>query len=368
MHASDTNTDPLIILSEKAAAYHATLDELSDRLDQSAEDTDNRPAITRLRKRMEQLRIHIRLLRRSRRGSLVDLEAGIEISIDDIKRAVAGVQMLALEGHVETKIQRTRKNQIMLRSIKEMIGYAIDGAEENIGKVKDFLFDDERWGIRYLVADTGGWLSANKVLVSPRHIAEPETGAYAKSLQIDLTKKLLESAPPLEANAPVSRRYEAEFAEYHGHAPYWGGAEFWGAGAYPDGAAGVIPPNPEEVERHAEAVQTIEQNCHIRSAEEIIGYDIAATDGEIGHVEDFIADTHQWRLRYLVIDTRNWLPGRKVLIDIDWLNGIDWSVRKASVGLTMEQIKDAPEFRADEPVNRDYEQQLYDFYGRPYYW
>ncbi|MGK0190211.1 MAG: hypothetical protein ACI9R3_006033 [Verrucomicrobiales bacterium] len=110
---------------------------------------------------------------------------------------------------------------------------------------------------------------------------------------------------------------------------------------FPTGGVAVVSPDPGEAELQEQTVATIDEECYIRSTREVLGYNILATDEDIGHVEDFIVDTERWRLRYLVIDTTNWLPGKKVLVDIDWLKGFNWSSRSAAVGMTKEQIENA---------------------------
>tara|TARA_R110002096_G_scaffold238581_19_gene430227 strand:- start:8625 stop:9569 length:945 start_codon:yes stop_codon:yes gene_type:complete len=262
-------------------------------------------------------------------------------------------------------IQRVKTLKLpstMLRSIKNLLGYPIEATDGNIGKVKDFLFDDEKWGIRYLVADTGGWLSSHQVLISPRHLVPPDPKIYAHRFPVTLTKDQVESSPLLETDEPISRRFEKEYAEYYGHEPYWIGADMWGASAYAH-----IDPSPEEVERHEEAIAEIEQT-HLRSTKEVIGYQIASVEDKIGHVEDLILDTSPWRIRHFVVATRHWLPGRKVIIDIDWMSQFDWATSCAQVNLTKDQIQASPPFDPKVPVNRTYEEELYDFYGRPYYW
>jgi len=62
----------------------------------------------------------------------------------------------------------------MLRNIKDMENFSIRATDGTIGHVMDFLFDDEKWAIRYLVVDTGTWLSSRKVLISPIAIGRPE--------------------------------------------------------------------------------------------------------------------------------------------------------------------------------------------------
>jgi len=111
-----------------------------------------------------------------------------------------------------------------------------------------------------------------------------------------------------------------------------------------------------------------DQDRVLRSVEEVRKYRVEANNGEVGHVEDFILDDETLAIRYLVIDTRNWLPGRKVLLAPGWTNGIDWDLHQLTTTLSREAIKNSPEFNPAEAVNRDYENILYDYYGRPAYW
>jgi hypothetical protein len=106
----------------------------------------------------------------------------------------------------------------------------------------------------------------------------------------------------------------------------------------------------------------------LRSIQELQGYKISVLDGNIGHVEEFIADDSNWFIRYMVVDTKNWLPGRKVLIAPDWIEQVSWNDSKFYVDLPRELIKDSPEYDPAAPVNRQYEARLYDYYGRPKYW
>ena len=97
-------------------------------------------------------------------------------------------------------------------------------------------------------------------------------------------------------------------------------------------------------------------DVHLRSSAHVIGYDIQATDESIGHVQDFIFDDHNWAIRYLVVDTRNWWPGgRKVLIGMHWADRIDWATQKVHVRLTREQVMSSPLFEDVSSIHRDYE-------------
>jgi sporulation protein YlmC with PRC-barrel domain len=248
----------------------------------------------------------------------------------------------------------------MLRSVKEITGYMIQAKDGKIGRCKDFLFDDEMWTIRYMVADTGKWLPDKKVLISPVSLGEPD---WASNLfPVRLSKKQIEQAPELDDNAPVSRQYEIKYHEYFGWPLYWQGLEVWGPYNYP---------GPLFSEKKKEGVEVGYKNGdpHLRSAKEVTGYHIHANDGEIGHVEDFIVDDQTWTIRYMVIDTSNWLPGsRKVLVSPTWIDSVDWLENRVGMDLTVDQIKQGPEYDPSEPINPTYEVRLYDFYGRPKYW
>ena len=118
-------------------------------------------------------------------------------------------------------------------------------------------------------------------------------------------------------------------------------------------------------ERRAEREEA--GDLHLRSAAKVTGYHIEATDGDIGHVEDFIIDDETWEIRYMVVDTRNWLPGKKVLIAPRWIDRVSWDDSKVYVNLSREAIKNAPEYHPDA-LNREYEEKLHDHYDRPKYW
>ena len=248
----------------------------------------------------------------------------------------------------------------MLRSVKELYNYTIMAEDGEIGRCKDFLFDDQLWTIRYMVSDTGKWLPGRKVLISPISLGDPNWGY--RLFQVKLTKKQIEKAPDLDEDAPVSRAYEMRWFSHYGWSYYWFGGGLWGPAADPTGL--YVKGKKERISDE----DTKLSKSHLRSAEEVMGYHIQATDDEIGHVEDFILDDENWTIRYMVVDTGNWLPGRKVLLTPAWIDSVDWGNNKVSVDLTREQVKDSPEYDPSAPVNREYEVRLYDFYGRPRYW
>jgi sporulation protein YlmC with PRC-barrel domain len=231
--------------------------------------------------------------------------------------------------------------------MKDLFGYQINATDGAMGKVKNFYFDDKWWTIRYLVADTGTWLVGRQVLISPQVLCEPEWGR--RLFPVSLTKRQVEESPNIAADEPVSRQHEEAIAKHYKWAA-------WGATAYGVG----------HLERRAP--KEPDGDPHLRSANEVRGYAIDASDGEIGHVSDFILDTKNWGIRYLIVSTSNWLPGREVLLSPSWIADIDWPNRQVRVALTREAIKSSPTYNPNLPINREYEEVLYDYYGRPHYW
>jgi uncharacterized protein YrrD len=251
----------------------------------------------------------------------------------------------------------------MTRSMKDLVGYPIDAEDGKIGRVDDFLLDDEELAVRYMVADTGGWLSSDLVLISPRHLKEPDLGKIRNHLPVGLTREQVESCPPLALATPISRQYELRYARHYGLLPYWRGGYLWGSHGNPAISPLATPQPPEEPEPQP-TTQEFEPT-HLRSFSELRLFGISAKDGDIGTVDDFIVECHSWQLRFLVVDTNKWLPGGKVLVSVDWLSRFNWSEGCVEVELSKEQIKGAPLFDPTRGVNENYERELYDYYGKP---
>lgn len=243
----------------------------------------------------------------------------------------------------------------MLKSVKHICSLDIEATDGKIGKVDSLLFDDQNWTVRYLVADTGSWLPGRRVLLSPEAAGRPYDQQMI--LPVELSKEQVKNSPDLDVSRPVSREREMELHRYYGWTPYW-------MGGY-----GIISPVPPAMpEQAAEAVSVEVEHPHLRSTREVMHYHIHAQDGGIGHVADFIVDDKAWIIRYLVVDTRTWLPGRKVLVSPDWADTINWDESSVVLDLTREEVKASPEYDPHQLVNRETETRLYDYYGRPAYW
>jgi hypothetical protein len=248
----------------------------------------------------------------------------------------------------------------MLMMTKNLKGFAIRATDGELGTVDQFYFDDETWVIRYLTVETGGWLGGRPVLISP--ISVVHTDWQAKRIDVSLTMKQVEGSPKIDTHQPVSRQHEAEYLGYYGYTDYWGGPSLWGSAYRPSALA--LP----TTEMIADRIRRQSADSHLRSVEAVTGYHIEATDGEIGHVCGFVMDDEAWAIRFIEVATRNWWPGKKVLVSPAWIERVSWAESKVYLNLSREAIQSGPPYADDTPPNREYEITLYAHYDRPPYW
>jgi hypothetical protein len=245
----------------------------------------------------------------------------------------------------------------MLIKAKTLEGFKLDSLDGEIGKVKEFYFDDRHWTIRYLVADTGNWLTGRQVLISPYALGD--VNREEQNIAVDLTKKQIEDSPSLDTDKPVSHQFEQAYYGHYLYPIYWGGPYSWGPYPYP----------MRDREKWKTSTQGKKKgDHHLRSTYGVSGHHIQALDGEIGHVQDFIIDDETWAIRYLVIDTHNWWPGKKVLVSPQWIERVSWGERKVFVNLSRETIKQSPVYTEESLLTRDYEIGLHQHYKRQGYW
>jgi hypothetical protein len=245
----------------------------------------------------------------------------------------------------------------MLHKANSLRGYTLHSLTGEVGKVAEFFFDDKHWTIRYLVADTGGWITDRQVLLSP--YALTSVNREGRFISVDLTLKQIEESPSLASDKPVSRQYEEDYYGYYGWPMYLSGPYRWGA----------HPTLERDKKKWVPSFRGQKAwDAHLRSTRDVEGHHVQAVDGEIGHVEDFIIDEDFWAIRYLVVDTKNWLPGKRVLVAPKWIERVSWPESKVFVNLSREKIQNAPEFSSESPLSRDYEVQLHTYYDRYGYW
>ncbi len=241
----------------------------------------------------------------------------------------------------------------MKRRTESLIGFAIEGLDGEIGKLKEFYFDDETWTIRYMIVETGSWLFGRKVLLSPESVITYDW--EHEKLKVNLNVEQIKNSPLIDTDMPVSRQHEIDLYSYYPWGGYYWGTSMGGLGmgmgmSYP--VSLQAPPKEEKPD----------DDLHLRSTDKVTGYNIKASDGEIGDVEDFIIDDVTWEIDFLLVDTGNWFPGKKVVISPKWIKEVNWLDATVTVDATEEQVKNSPEYHPGERLSEAYEGSLDKYY------
>ncbi|MCC9645243.1 PRC-barrel domain-containing protein [Rhodopirellula sp. JC740] len=225
----------------------------------------------------------------------------------------------------------------MLVASDKLKGAELMGIDQSVGSIHDLLFDDESWVIRHLVVDTGHWLPGRQILLPPPKIDASDWPAG--TAKVPLTSQQVKDSPPVESDQPVSRQMEIQLYQHYDVPYYWGpaGATLAGSGYSPMPlGVGLMPVDPNIADQP--------ERTHLRSVNEVVGYYIQGTDEEVGHVEGMLIDDTNWSIQQLIVDTRNWWPGKQVLLDREHVAGISWADATVSVSLSRDSIRSASEY------------------------
>lgn len=237
----------------------------------------------------------------------------------------------------------------MLRSVKELLGYSLGATDGSIGSCDDILFDDQDWRVRYMVADTGRWLSGKLVLLPRTVLGSPSW--EDEIFPVNLDQEAIRESPLIEEDAPVSRQRDDVLQANHGHKFHW--PEPGGPNMVPEPPAG------------AEESGTSRGDAHLRSAKEVIGYVVQAEDHEGGRIADAIVDDETWTIEYVVVQTGGWLGDKKYLLRTKDLETVEWTGGQVTIDMPAEAIEQCPEYDPTKPVNREIAVKRLDFHGRP---
>jgi hypothetical protein len=252
----------------------------------------------------------------------------------------------------------------MLFAASALRGYAIAATDGHIGTVRDILFDDTAWKVRWLDIKAGSWLTGRKVLIHPSAIGKIDY--VEQSLAVNLTVAKVKASPSADHDRPVSRQMESGLYDHYSWDPVWGSSIFGASQAfaspYVRGVGVREAAGHEEWDRD---LQGAEEDPHLRSAVAVAGYHVHANDGAIGHVEDLLVDDRIWGIRYVVIDTSNWWSGQRVLMSPHAVRQISWKDRQFLLDVTRDQVKTAPQWNPSESVDETYEKRLHSHYSWP---
>lgn len=250
----------------------------------------------------------------------------------------------------------------MILSIKDLFDYKLMTADGEAGEIKDALYDERDWVLRYVVVETGGWLSGRELLIPPSVLGAPDSAR--REFPVSMTRDQLSNSPPREAGEDITRRHEEDLYRYYGWEPYW----------VPEGAMGPLPgtvmvESPEEAaetqtavleERHAEP--------RLRSIKDTLGFKVHGVDEDLGKVDNFLMDDETWDVRYVVLNTGGLFKSRRVPISVRWINNLDWENHALHLDLGKKDVHDSPDWDESLPLPRQYEVDLHSHYGRPGYW
>ncbi len=251
----------------------------------------------------------------------------------------------------------------MKHRLKDITGLTIETTDGTKGKIKDFLFDEDKWIVRYIEADFGGFFKDKRILLPINVFIDHLWDS--KHISINIAKEDIDKSPSPEDKPTVSREYEKELMKHYGYASYWS------PGYIPPTHTGLYyparPMNVPTKEISEEKISEEKLDTKLRSFNEVKGYHILATDGHLGHLEDMIVDDADWQMIYVIIDTSNWLPwSKKVILLINWLDEISFETHEVSINVHTDVIKDAPEFNTDKSVEESFEKALLDYYERKF--
>jgi len=243
----------------------------------------------------------------------------------------------------------------MLIPTKTCRHLALRGLDADFGRVQEFFIDDRTWAVRYLVADTGGWLRGRQVLLSPHALRAVQPADHV--IPVDLTRQQVEASPPVDSDEPLSRHWEDAYHRYYAWPAYWAGSPTI------IGGGPILAPIPLITDiLDDDNPDHIDADPHLLSSAALIGHRIQSLDGDIGHVSDVIISDDTWSVAYIEIDTGNWL-GRKSLIARDWLERASWSREVVQVHLHREAIRQAPILPTGGEISAEYEVALHQHYA-----
>ncbi len=228
----------------------------------------------------------------------------------------------------------------MLRSIKQLYGDELRATDGEIGHIKDFYFDDQNWAVRYVVMDTGSWLSGRLVLISPHVFTNFDLDGVRRG--VSLTRTQIENSPDFDSEKPVSRQYEKEYYRYYGCPDYWTQGGLGGLSTLPI-LESAVDKRSDDPAIHPDSTNE-RGDAHLRSTQALSGYHIQTDDGAIGHIIDFIVDHESWAICHLVVETGHWFSGKEIVISPNQVVRISYDESKVFVSVTKEAILKAPEY------------------------
>lgn len=250
----------------------------------------------------------------------------------------------------------------MLWNASSLIGFAIEANDGQIGTVHDLLFDDIDWVIRWLIVNTGDANAEHKVLLPVSALGVPD--ASLRQFPVNLTMQQVHDSPDVEMDLPVSRSMEESLYDFYGWAPYWRDSGLLISNSI---AMPFVVPLQVSVQNSTDlsnaSVAPPDRDPNLRSVAIVKQYNIHATDGNIGHIDDFLVQNDNWIIRYIVVDTKNWWPGERVLISPHAMREIRWDEKTFYLNVDRRKVKDSPLYDPCSTVDGAYDEHFLKYFG-----
>jgi sporulation protein YlmC with PRC-barrel domain len=220
----------------------------------------------------------------------------------------------------------------MLWQASGLKGFRVLANDGQCGKVRDFLFDDTNWHVRWIVGDIGNWIDPHEVLLPPGAFGRPQEDASL--CPAALTKDKVAHGMDIVEDPPVALQMARDSSGALG-------LEVLAAMAAEGPFYPLLPPE----DAHAGSAHASRRHDpHLRSVEEVTGYEIYANDGRLGEVDDFILDDSGWRITHLVVGWTKWWTQQRVAVPVTAVRSIDWNNKRVRVMLSLSEIKASPAY------------------------
>lgn len=233
----------------------------------------------------------------------------------------------------------------MLHTSRDLTSYLVQARDDSCGEIKDLLFDDGTWNVRYMAIDTGNWLPGRKVIIPPHEL---DPAQFSRdTMHVSLTRRQIENSPPLETDKPVSRQHELKIHGHYRWQPYWTGDVPPGESPQPIEESDL--PEESNVARASEDIEP-EGDPHLRSINELRDYRIEGTQGRVGKVHDIIVDDGSWMVRHFVVDLDPSVDRSSAdesslrIVPVENVERVEWDQFSVFLDANAEFIRQSPEF------------------------
>jgi PRC-barrel domain len=206
----------------------------------------------------------------------------------------------------------------MLHELKMLAGSSVTATDGEIGCIRTFLFDDQSWMVHYVAVEVGHWAGRRDVVIAVSAIDQPNWSS--RSFRVRMTKQQVSESPDIDTEKPVTFQQRIAMEKYFGRFACWVDEEF-GMSSIPTGVEYPIDGK---------------EDPHLRSTEDMLGYEVWAADGDMGRLEGFVVDEATWHLGYLDVQAGGWLRDRSVLVPTRWVHSVSWADHRIYVHDTRE--------------------------------